>query len=155
MKDMTFVSGQSKGHAPIQTERCLESQELTTQVEGPKRKSEKETVMSKSLNSALAVIGFSVSFKTVKRKPKCRSKFKTNLRGICYRKWELLITEKASRTRKSHFSQNSRPKGRNEKLKTLILSQPEGKPAGNDEWGCSSNYITQDRKLKQEAYLIS
>lgn len=65
---MTFVSGQSKGHAPIQTERCLESQGTDNPGEGlPREKSEKETVMSfKSLNSALAVIGFSVSFKTVK-----------------------------------------------------------------------------------------
>ena len=68
MKDMTFVSGQSKGHAPIQTERCLESQGTDNPGEGlPREKSENETVMSfKSLNSALAVIGFSVSFKTVK-----------------------------------------------------------------------------------------
>ena len=65
MKDMTFVSGQSKGHAPIQTERCLESQGTDNPGEGLSReKSEKETMTSfKSLNSALAAIGFSVFFK--------------------------------------------------------------------------------------------
>ena len=68
MKDMTFVSGQSKGHAPIQTECCLESQGTDNPGEGLSReKNEKETMMSfKSLNSALATIGFSVFFKTVK-----------------------------------------------------------------------------------------
>ena len=47
MKDMTFVSGQSKGHAPIQTECCPESQGTDNPGEGLSReKNERETMMS-------------------------------------------------------------------------------------------------------------
>ena len=69
MKHMTFVSGQSKGHAPIHTERCLESQGTDNPGEELSReKNEKETMMSfKSLNSALAAIGFSVFLKQSKK----------------------------------------------------------------------------------------
>lgn len=37
MKRMTFVSGQSKGHALIHTERCLESQGTDNPGEGLSR----------------------------------------------------------------------------------------------------------------------